>query len=326
MVKLGKFLSFLGDRGDKYDFDSRRNTPFEKPPCVYNDKGERMNVFFLMDSGNPLYSLSADRYPRWILWDRFNRNLDTHFYVHEHVFNATFECRTKVGVLRESEEILCKEYDRAMRYPDIIKGFSIMFTHSEKLLEKYDNARFAPASSVWYGSEWGGGTMSEKNYELKTKNVSIISSNKSMCEMHRIRADLARYYRSNNNVDCYGQAVDNPILKKSQALEEYRYSIVIENSETSYYFTEKLLDCFAAMTVPIYIGAKKIGDFFNTDGMICVRKDDLRDFGNIDKILKTCSEEDYCSRLCAIKDNYLRVQDFLCYEDYLYEHNEELRR
>jgi hypothetical protein len=43
---------------------------------------------------------------------------------------------------------------------------------------------------------------------------------------------------------------------------------VIENKQTKYWFTEKLCDCFNSRVVPIYYGAKEIGNFFDTSGML----------------------------------------------------------
>ena len=46
------------------------------------------------------------------------------------------------------------------------------------------------------------------------------------------------------------------------------FSIAIENASYETYFTEKLLDCFATGTIPVYYGAPDIGDYFNKDGII----------------------------------------------------------
>lgn len=49
------------------------------------------------------------------------------------------------------------------------------------------------------------------------------------------------------------------------------FHIAIENCRMPDYFTEKVMDCFQSMTVPIYWGCTNIGDYFNTDGMIVVK-------------------------------------------------------
>ncbi len=138
---MGKFqdylpYGFVKNRPDPY-FEWITGLPEAKPPRIFNENGEEMKVFFLKDTGNPPYSLSLDRYPRYILWDRFNRALDTHFYVHEHIFGRTCECKRKIAILRESEEIMAREYDLALKNPGLMSDFSMILTHSEKVLDRY---------------------------------------------------------------------------------------------------------------------------------------------------------------------------------------------
>ena len=90
----------------------------------------------------------------------------------------------------------------------------------------------------------------------------------------------------------------------------------MENEQNTYYFTEKIIDCFISMTLPIYIGARKIGDFFNKDGIIELNVEDLN---HIDVILAHCTKEEYESRLEAIKDNYFRSLKYLNANNRLYE-------
>ena len=71
-----------------------------------------------------------------------------------------------------------------------------------------------------------------------------------------------------------------------------------------------------AQTIPIYIGARKIDDFFNPDGII---KMDVKDVNNLETILKQCTKEEYEQRLPAILDNFERVQCYRNMQDYLYE-------
>lgn len=99
-----------------------------------------------------------------------------------------------------------------------------------------------------------------------------------------------------------GQRINNVDV----TLKDYRYQIVIENQITPFGFTEKIVSCFDAQTVPIYLGATKIGDFFNEDGIIILREEDL---DNLEEILSKCNEKDYEERLPAILDNYNRVKE-----------------
>ncbi len=86
--------------------------------------------------------------------------------------------------------------------------------------------------------------------------------------------------------------------------EHYRYSIVVENGIEPFYFTEKIMNAFAAQTIPIYLGATEIGRFFNADGIIQIGLDDCN---HIENILKRCTPEEYERRLPAVIDNFNRA-------------------
>lgn len=75
------------------------------------------------------------------------------------------------------------------------------------------------------------------------------------------------------------------------------------------------------MTVPIYLGSPQIRNFFNIDGIICFSPEDV---GSIDDILKQCCEDDYKNRLLAIKDDFERVKEYMCKEDWIYNHYKNL--
>lgn len=303
----------------KFEFAPYFGEKAKEAPELYNCYGERVAVMYLKDKGcaHTPYTMSEGRFPRNILWDRFNRGLTTHFYTHSDIFEPLYPCERKFASLRESEAILPADFTMAYEKKDIITQFDALFTHSEKLLNKYSNAKFTPAGTVWYATELNGGKMDSEAFQKKEKNISVVSSNKQMCEMHKYRAAVTKKYIHDKRVDTYGAACGNYIEKKADTLEKYRYSIAIENDVTAFYFTEKLLDCFAAMTVPIYIGAKEIGKFFNTEGMIIVKPEEYDD---LDPIINRCCKEDYRERQEAIIDNYQRVQEYLCAEDYIMAH------
>ena len=237
------------------------------------------------------------------------------------MLNTSDKAVRKFGVLRESESIVPEDYSMLLKDPSLASEFYRIFTHNEEILEKFPNASFVPAYGVWYGTKRYGGVMDPGNCEKKTREISVISSDKQISEYHKIRYAIARKYMNDPRVDGFGKACGNYIEKKADALTDYRYSIVVENGSSSFYFTEKILDCFASMTVPIYLGAPKIGDHFNTDGIITIdRNDPLA----LDDIIASCSEQDYRDRLPAIRDNYERVQNYLSFEDYILDNYKDM--
>jgi hypothetical protein len=132
----------------------------------------------------------------------------------------------------------------------------------------------------------------------------MIASNKLMCEGHRKRLEWVD--RLKDQVDFFGRGF-NEISIKEEGLCDYMFSIAIENAEYETYFTEKLLDCFATGTIPVYLGAPNIGDYFNKDGII-----------NLSEQFDV-SDEIYYNKMDAIKDNLERVKKMEVLEDFIWE-------
>ena len=169
-----------------------------------------------------------------------------------------------------------------------------IFTHDQRLLALGDKYKWVPAQGFWIREP--------KIYE-KTKMISMIASNKRMCEGHAKRLEWVE--RIGDQVDLYGRGF-NEIADKEEGLCDYMFSVAIENGEYETYFTEKLLDCFATGTIPVYLGAPDIGDYFNKDGII-----DLSDEFEV-------SEEIYYSKMDAIKENLEKAKDMEVLEDFIY--------
>nr|WP_321295526.1 glycosyltransferase family 10 [uncultured Sphaerochaeta sp.] len=287
-------------------------------PNIYNSSGQKMRVIYLQDRlGAHLPYASITSLPQKILWDRYNYTLPIHFYGSQDVSGIRGNPQKKYAWFTESEAIDGASYDRIFKETALANSFDAIFTFSERLLNRYTNAKFIPAMQTWYGSIMEGGEYDPLRYEKKTKSISMICSSKILCEWHRKRNFIAEQIRNSKKADVFGSFTGTFLRQKAEALDGYRYSIVVENDITPFYFTEKILDCFGAMTVPIYIGASRIGDFFNIDGIIVINPNDYTD---LDKILAICSPKDYESRKEAIIDNYHRVQQYLNVEDYFFKH------
>ena len=135
----------------------------------------------------------------------------------------------------------------------------------------------------------------------------MIASNKNMCKGHRDRLDWVDRLKDVDGIDFFGRGFDTEIDTKEEGLCDYMFSIAIENASYETYFTEKLLDCFATGTIPVYYGAPNIGDYFNKDGII-----DLTEEFDV-------SEDLYHSKIDAIKDNLERTKKMEILEDFIWE-------
>lgn len=280
-----------------------------KPRLLKNENGDEVFVCYLRstETEHTPYSLISGRLPYRIFWDRQNIGLSIHFYTSRDIVGADCSGKKNYAILAESETIIPDVYQKLKNDPSILERFDLLFTYSDYLLKRFKNARFIPAGGVWGG-------ITECDMTSKCKNISMVASNKITCDMHRFRLNIAKSLYGCGKVDVMGKAVSDVYVSINDYLHDYRYSIVIENDITDYYFTEKILNCFAAKVVPIYIGATKISQFFNAEGIIQIEKADKK---KLFEAINNCSEDDYKKRKQAVEDNYQRVKSFLCTEDYL---------
>ena len=282
---------------------------------IFNKDGQPMRTFFLRDdnmSNCPTWYQS-----KYFIFDRFNYGLKTHFYSHLAMLEQMGTPDRKFGMYIEPESLVPEDYRIFDNNKGLEKDFDLIFTHTERFLEKFDNARFySVCAKVWHVMEDENGNLPQNFEELKTKNISIVSSDKTLCDLHKFRLELARKCKRENLADTFGTFDGGQFTPIAESLTNYRYSIAIENEIEGYWFTEKILNCFANMVIPIYLGATHIDKFFNPDGIIKITE---KDFDNIDKILKNCTEEEYFARMEAVKDNYYRSLKFRNSNDWLYE-------
>lgn len=91
----------------------------------------------------------------------------------------------------------------------------------------------------------------------KRKIASCIVSAKGLLAGHKWRIEVAKSLDNKfpGQVDIFGFG-HRPLSDKALALDDYQYSIVIENSQSDFYWTEKLADCILGGAVPIYAGAR----------------------------------------------------------------------
>lgn len=111
----------------------------------------------------------------------------------------------------------------------------------------------------------------------KTKNISVIISDKQFTDGHKRRYDfvmkLKEYFGS--DIDLYGRGI-NDFQDKWDVLEPYKYSIAIENHVEDDWLTEKIYDCYLAHTLPIYYGCSNIEKYFKKSSFELIDLNDLK--------------------------------------------------
>ena len=89
------------------------------------------------------------------------------------------------------------------------------------------------------------------------------------------------------------------------ALAPFRYSVVIENCIEPSYFTEKISNCLACKTIPIYWGHQSIKQYFDTSNWLFFH--DLED--GYEKI-KFASSGKHIVSQDKINENYAQAKSF----------------
>jgi hypothetical protein len=185
--------------------------------------------------------------------------------------------------------------------------FDYVLTYNARLVDgrkflfyPFGGTRIAP-------NEWG--------ITPKERLCNIVVSAKRETEGHQLRHAVVDMVRAAGlPVDVLGTGYA-PWQPKRDLLAPYYYSIVIENECLNWWFTEKLLDCFAVGTVPLYWGCPHITTFFNRDAL-----PQWYDLPELRALLAQLTPAWWETRLPALHGNLERAQEFLCAEDWIVDH------
>ena len=253
------------------------------------------NTFTHLTNGNKGYSVHGkeSKYIEWVA-----KGGDATFYIDNTINDGVNDSRTgpKYLWLLESKFIKPGLVESIISNQQLVEDtYDTIFTHDQRLLALGDKYKWVPAQGFWI--------QEPKVYE-KSKMISMISSNKRMCEGHETRLEWVD--RIGDQVDLYGRGF-NEIELKEEGLCDYMFSVAIENKQYETYFTEKILDCFATGTIPVYLGAPDIGNHFNMDGIV-----NLTDEFEV-------SEDIYNDKFDAIRDNLERAKKMEVLEDFIWE-------
>lgn len=123
-----------------------------------------------------------------------------------------------------------------------------------------------------------------QDYFAKERPLSSVTSAAAQTAGHKVRIRFLRDFASRHPglADVYGygwkddlggsykgelgdrfaKITDFAALCKLRGLQDYRYALAFENSLQRNYFSEKLVDCWLAWTMPIYWGCPNLADFF----------------------------------------------------------------
>lgn len=240
---------------------------------------------------------NTSKYTEWV----YDGSGEVNFYVNQRSLDCLSDTsgKPKYIWLLESKQIIQNIYDWiTLNYEFVASRVDGIFSCDKELCVKYPKFKYAQTNAA----PW----VEDRQIFKKSKLVSMISSNKSMVPGHRKRLEFVNKFK--DSLDLYGRGFRD-IERKEDALRDYMFSIAIENAVYDTYFTEKITDCFATGTIPIFYGCKGVTDYFNKDGII---------FLDEDFDLSILTEDLYYSKMDAIKDNFERSLHLPVAEDHIY--------
>jgi hypothetical protein len=253
-------------------------------------------------------ALNTNKYVEW----KHDNTANISIHIDNGLFLQVDKTKKNYGWLAESSAIIPHLINRVIHNLGYFKeNFEYIFTHDRRIID-IDPSFFKfilPNALPWI--------QNKKIYD-KTKIVSFVGSSKTMCEGHLFRQQMIQKYK--DTVDHFGTGFGNKELPftfmldgkeesgKIIALKDYMFSIAMENANYDDIFCEKITDCFATGTIPIFWGTKNIGNYFDKNGIIFL--DELTD-------LSLLTPELYYSKMDSIKKNFEIACNLLTSEDYM---------
>ena len=189
--------------------------------------------------------------------------------------------------------LVCDKFDKVFTFLTLESAKSIGVQE-----DKYVNC---PLGGAWVDPVEAG--------NKKSKLCSLIASGKNDLPGHRLRHHIAQ---SSKNIDLYGRAYKS-VSNKSEALNDYAFSVCIENVSVPGYFTEKLIDCFLTKTVPVYYGDPHIGRVFDEKGILNVQAIDDLNFQKYDSMINHVNKNfEIALKLKSTDDNvFLKLRSLI---------------
>lgn len=253
-------------------------------------------------SNNPMPPVSFSKY---MSWDRTSPASANTIYTDAEIFTAPDGAIAwLIEPIFERQDAYEFLVERAPRLKEI-------WTCDRKLLEMIPNGRFVPFGGCWIAP-------ADRKIWPKSKDCSIIVSRKRGSVAYDLRHEIADKLMARS--DAYGIEY-TPLEFKIDGLRDYRFQVVIENVRCDWWFTEKLIDCFATGTIPIYRGCTSLSGYFNSRGIIAVTT-----FRDIENALGECTEKLYVSMSAAIAENFDLAKRYYLAEDWIVNHYPRLVR
>ena len=186
-------------------------------------------------------------------------------------FHDGFEplrCPKERTILLTWEPVSIKGYSRAYT-----RQFGHLLTNRPPEAENHPHYHLGRGYYLWFN---GHASMAMGDlHPSKTREISVVCSSKQMrhSKHHARYCLVSEMAKAIPGLDWFGKGV-RPIEKKYEAMDAYRYHVVIENHVGVHHWTEKLADAFLSECLPFYAGDPAIFEVFPRESLIPIPIDD----------------------------------------------------
>jgi len=245
-----------------------------------------------------------------VVWSKVQQaNADVVVYFNEYVYKRREHERICPNALRflymyEPPAIDPMQYTRR-----VWKQFDAILTWNTYLTESSNAFTFEAGAyfDLPYCSDYGiAPTEVQPEPAMREKAICQVCGDKyslSEEEIYSERRKIARWFdaHAKTRMDVFGKpAMATPNYRgvaenKAETFSRYRYALCFENTYhplwTRGYLTEKILDCMASSTIPVYYGCSNIEELVPSDCFIDYRR--FSSLEELDAFLQSMTDEEY---------------------------------
>jgi len=249
------------------------------------------------------------RTPRHFTWFQADRNVEYEYvFVTDTYIKRYDEVNAKKKIawalepypFRDNVEWLYNNEDK----------YDYIFTHDK---------RFMREGGKWLWTPTGGSMIPIERWGIKpkTKLISMIVSQKNAASGHKIRHELANKI-DRTKVDLLGDGYGERISKYN-GIADYAFTIIVEGEIIEDFFTEKIIDAFSVGTIPIYMGASNISEYFDRNGII-----QYTNIHELNDIINNVNFRTYKANMDNIIKNFNEAYKYYCQEDWMFNNYTDL--
>jgi len=216
---------------------------------------------------------------------------------HVHLVNIPIE-PSMVAPLHADSILQKIPFDRILTWDDklVAKGLPFVKTNIGEPVIRVQNIPYVSFSDkAFMGCVYSNKSSRDTNslYSERIRAISFFSGQEEKMDLYGIGWESSK-------LQSVRHSYRGKCVRKRDVLKQYKFSLCYENTrDDAGLITEKIFDCFAAGTVPVYYGAPNIQDYIPPECFI-----DFREFSDYDSLydfMLNMTEVEYQTYLDAVK-------------------------